>query len=218
MLGNQFAQGMCESLSSLKDLLDQRRLTINQVRTWACALAAELCTLHEHGQVHGAIAVESVWIEGNSAHLGPACGHASANQPNDIVQFAALLRRMLDSVPVESEAVRASWRELDRIAATNSRAGSGSRMKKVALALRLLCSARKFEVRTRTELPAGELVRQEAPERRSQRILMLVREVPPVAPAHPHRFVAKTIHVGAVLASAASIAVTGCIMFLRFTR
>jgi hypothetical protein len=47
---------------------------------------------------------------------------------------------------------------------------------------------------------------------------MLVREVPAAAPANPRRFRAKTIHIWAFLGSAASIAVLGCILFLRFTR
>jgi hypothetical protein len=204
------------SIVTLSDLLQQRQLTMDEVLPWASAIAAQLSTLHAQGQVHSGVAAESVWIEGNSARLAPAAGQACANRQQDIVDFAALLRKMLESVPV-SEAVQAQWNALDRIATTNSRAGSDSSVKKVASALKLLCSACRLAAPSRSESPAGETVRAPESDRDTPRFIMLVREVPPATPDNPRRFVAKTIHVCAFLASAASIAVLGCIMFLRFT-
>jgi len=207
-----------ESIHSLKDLLDHRRLTIDEVLIWASAIAAELRAIHMLGQGHGGVSAGNVCIEGNGAHLERALGHACADQPQDIVQFAALLREMLDNVQVEAGAAHAQWRALDRIAITNLRAGPGSRMKKVASAIRLLCATRKIEISARIELPPGEPVREPEPAPHRPRILMLVREVPPAAQANPDRAFANTAHVYAFLASAASIAAIACRMLLRFVR
>jgi len=205
-----------QSILALSELLEQRQLTMDEVLTWAATIAAQLSTLHAHGQGHAGVAAESVWIEGDSARLAPAAGPACANRQQDIVDFAALLRIMLESVPV-TQAVQAQWNALDRIATTNSRAGSDSSVKKVASALKLLCSARRIAAPLRSESQAGEKVHEPEPDRDTLRFLMLVREVPPATPDNPRRFVAKTVHVCAFLASAASIAVFGCIMFLRYT-
>jgi hypothetical protein len=208
---------MRQSVLALVDLLEHRSLTTDEVLTWASAIASQLSSLHELGQWHGGVAAESVWIEGTNARLGPAAGQACPNQPQDIVQFAALLRKMLESVPV-TEAARAQWNALDRIASTNSRAGSDSSVKKVASALKLLCSARRIRVLAGSESSAGERVPAPESGRDNRRFLMLVREVPPAAPDNPSRFVAKTVHVCAFLVSAASVAAFGCIMLLRFAK
>ena len=190
-------------MSTLQDILDHRRLTVSQVIDWASAIAAELSRLHEQGLAHGAVAAEAVRIEHDGASLTPAAGgQACPDLPRDIVEFAGLLRTMIENVRVETDGERAQWSVLDRIATTNSRASSDGRMTKVAAALRLLRSSR-------TAVPRAE------PSGRGARILMLIREVPPATPVNPGRFTAKTIHVAAFLASAAIVAIIVGLAFLK---
>jgi hypothetical protein len=191
-------------VSTLADVCKQRRLAIGEVHAWISAIAAELCLLHERGEAHGAVAAENVCIEAHGARLS-ASAATSTDQSRDIVQFAALLRQMLDRVQLETESEQAQWRVLDGIATTNSQAAPGRRIKKVAMALKLLRRVPKVEIRVA-----------EPPRPAPVRVLMLVREAPSEAPATPTRRTVNGLQVLAFLGSAACLAVAGCFVFMRF--
>ena len=186
-------------MKTLAEFLDSRRLHLAEVRAWASAVATELSTLHEQGRAHGTVAAETVRIEGNRASLMPCrANQAQPDQVADIVQFGALLQKMLACTQVNTGAERAMWDRLDRIAITASRAAAGSRMKKVASALKLVRPPSKPAV-----------------PRRGARVLVLVREVSPTESANIRQDTWKFFHVGVFLASAASVAVVGCLMLIR---
>jgi hypothetical protein len=217
---------------TLSDLLRTRRITINEALTWATEIAQQLTALHERGQIHGAVAADRVAFAGKQAILTPAAVvPESVSQPQDIAQFAALLRQMLDSVQIHSDAARAQWNALDRIATTNAQAASGSRMNKVAWAIKLVRPARRAEVLrprvppTQLEAPArvaapapGPVACEPISKPRTQRLLMLPA-VPPregdSEEGYRTTYEAKNVHVWAFLASAATIALIGCILFVR---
>jgi len=187
---------------------------MEEVLAWALAIAAELCALHEQGRWHGAITLENVSIEEDKAHLAPSPGLLPVNQPLDIEDFAALLRKMLESVP-ETEAARAPRAALERIATGNSSAASGSRMRKVALGLRLVPAARWAAAPVRIAAPVQQPPQ---PKPAPRKVLMLVREAPPPAPVAPRRFAAANLRLVALFTTAATIAIVGCLLFLRLTR
>jgi hypothetical protein len=199
---------------TLADLRNQRSLTMEEVLAWASAIAAELCTLHDLGRWHGAVQLDNVSIDGDKARLAPGPGLLPVNQPLDIQDFAALLRKMLESVP-ETEGSRAQRAALEGIANSNSTAASGSRMRKVALALKLVLAARRAAAPVRIATPVEQPPQ---PKPAPRKVLMLIREVPPPVPVAPRRFAVGNIHVFALLASAATIAIVGCLLFLRLVR
>ncbi len=207
----------CEAANTLAEVLEQQRCTTDEVCAWFSALATELSALHEMGQAHGSVTAANVAVTGGIAHLLPSL-HAGDDTSQDIVRFAALLREMLDSIQPECEAARAKWNALDRVASTNAIARPGSRMKKIALALRLLNSTAKVVVQAPAPVMEAASPAPTEPAARRPRVLLLVREVKPEAPARRRRFVLKTIHVWAILVSMAGVAAAACLMFLRFTR
>ena len=195
---------------SLSQSLEQRRVTVDEVLAWSSAIAAELCALHQRGQVHGEVTAANILVLGAQANLAPRPGDTSATAADDIAQFAALLREMLEHADAGSPAARAEWRALQRVAETNANAGPGSRIKKVSLALQVLKSAR------RVERPAPvKAVPESRP--RGPRVLMLVRAVPVAAEARRRRIVVNMRHVWAFLVSAASVAIAGSMLFLRLS-
>ena len=203
-------------MTNLQEHLLDRRLTMDEVLGWSTSIATEVAAIHEQGHAHGGVAPENVRVEGNVARLTPPVFGADPNgQPQDIVRFAALLRAMLNGVDPASDMARAQWSALDRIAKTNSYAATGSRMKRVVLALKLLRSGCKVEAPPPVEAEFAGEVEATHPARR---ILMLVREVPPAVVPLPKQISATTIHVVAFLVSAATLAVSGCLLFLKYMR
>ena len=196
---------------TLEELLNSRRVRLDEVIVWASALAGQLSTLHEQGQAHGGVAPETVRIDAGGVYLVPyGEGKSQPDQARDIVQFAALLRKMLAGAEADTPAERAQWNALEGVAAANSQAAEGSRMKKVVLALKLVGRARKRVKSCHTVTLA--------PAKRGQRVLLLVREVSPAEDAHAGKPVSKPIRIAAILASAASIAVFCGLVLLRFVK
>ena len=173
---------------TLTTLLDERRLHMDEVMGWAAEIAAALAKLCEQGGANGAVSPSHVLIDGTSAHLAPV---VNPQATSDLREFAAVLRLMLENAPVQSEAERAQWKVLDRIAATNAGAESSIGMKKVAAALRLLRSTRS---RKATVMP----------------------KAPQAVPTPSRHILAKNIQVGAMLASAATVAVIGFVLAPKF--
>lgn len=173
---------------TLRALLDERRLRMHEAVAWAAEISAEMAELYREGQAHGAVLAENVLIDGGNAHLTPAI---NPHASGDLPEFAALLRQMLDRVEMNTDAERVQGEILERIAATNENAASNIGINKVAAALRLLRFTR------RREAPAAQET---------------------IVPVPPRRFVLKTIHVSALLASAATVAVIGCMLVLKFLR
>ena len=207
---------MHESIRALRHLLSTRRLAIAEVIAWSTGIAGELAALHHEGRWHGAITAENIWVAGVSTRLGPP-HPAAAGELEDIVQFAVLLREMLQAVDLETESQRAQWNAVDRIAATNLRAAEGCRMKKVAWALKLLRATRPVAAPPRFELPTTDLATEPSPEptRPQQRFIMLVREITPEPEPNPSRFYAKTLHIWGFVASAAALVGIGCAIVLK---
>jgi len=204
---------------TLAELMEHRQLTMDEVLSWAPAIAMGLEAVHMEGRCHGNVSAVEVRIDGNRAVLMPgSAGFETEKQPADIAQFAGLLKAMLKRAVVESDEDRASWRVLDRIASTNANASEGSRIRKVTAALKLVRPKyRLATAQASAEVlePAGE-DEQDAP--RLKRVLMLVREVPPEEPQKLPRTYAKTVHLWAYFATAVGLAVTACMFYLRCAR
>ena len=200
-------------MTTLEELLNSRRVRLDEVMAWASALAGQLSTLHDQRQSHGGVVAEMVRIDAGGAHLMPGrVGEPQSGQARDIVEFAALLRGMLAGAEADTPAERAQWNALEGVAAANTHAAEGSRMKKVVLALKLVGPARKAVKFCPAVTPTP------APAKRGQRVLLLVREVSPTEQASAGKAVSKPIRIAVLLASAASLAVFCGLVLLRFVK
>jgi hypothetical protein len=204
---------------SLAELMAHRQLTMDELLAWAPEIAMGLEAMHAEGRSHGNVSAAEVRIDGHRAVLMPGgAGFDSEKQPEDIAQFAGLLKAMLKRATVASDEERASWRVIDKIASTNANASEGSRIKKVTAALKLVRPKYRAAAQATAEAEAvapRDDEEQEAPP--LKRVLMLVREVPPEEPERPRRY-AKTIHLWAYFATAVGLAVTACMFYLRCAR
>jgi hypothetical protein len=79
----------------LSDLLTHEIMTPRQALDFAIAIGDALALLHKSGKSHGGVSTENVWVHQNEAML--ASRRPNAGVPmDDIVQFGALLRALLD--------------------------------------------------------------------------------------------------------------------------
>jgi len=204
-----------DQVRTLASLLERRQLSLEEALAWSSAVADDLAAVHQRGACHGAVGPEAVWIDAGNVHLGPGADLSpSASQTQDIVQFAALIRRMLSSVPPDQGDPR-TRQALDRIAATNSKPAGDARMKKVASALGLLRLSAQVEASSRRSHTAEAVA---AEESEPQQVLLLAREVPPASPPPRRRIRWTAVHAFAYFGCAAGVSAVLYLVLIAYLK
>ncbi len=208
----------------LSSFLKHRSLPAPAILDYAVEIAENLAELHQRGQAHGAVTPENAIVVRGTACLDRPASSLRATAADDIRQYAALVRALIeasdDRPGTDAAQVRALLEPIIRGYLRPEPQRAAGQMKKAVIALKLLRVSTPRAQSAPIAFSPVEPVIPGGDPKPSRRILLLVRRVqPPAALPQPAREVRPGLrYVLVLLGLAAATAAGGATALVHFWR